>query len=117
MPNGGGDVKPYKSSVDFMLQTNGLPAINPPWSLITAYDMNDGKILWQLPDGDVTLLAKKGSRAPAATRRAAARWRPAEAWCSSAPRPTARSARATRTRQGAVGIRPARRERRRAGGL
>jgi quinoprotein glucose dehydrogenase len=62
MPNGGGDVKPYKSNVDFMLQSNGLPAINPPWSLITAYDMNTGKKLWSLPNGEVTALAEKGIR-------------------------------------------------------
>ena len=60
MPNGGGDVKPYKSNVDFMLQSNGLPAINPPWSLITGYDMDSGKKLWSLPDGEVMMLAQKG---------------------------------------------------------
>jgi len=60
MPNGGGDVKPYKSNVDFMLQSNGLPAINPPWSLITGYDMDTGKKLWSLPDGEVMMLAQKG---------------------------------------------------------
>ena len=60
MPNGGGDVKPYKSNVDFMLQSNGLPAINPPWSLITGYDMDSGKKLWSLPDGEVMMLAAKG---------------------------------------------------------
>jgi quinoprotein glucose dehydrogenase len=60
MPNGGGDVKPYKSNVDFMLQSNGLPAINPPWSLITAYDMNTGKKIWSLPNGEVMMLAEKG---------------------------------------------------------
>ncbi len=60
MPNGGGDVKPYKSGVDFMLQSNGLPAINPPWSLITGYDMESGKKIWSLPNGEVTMLAEKG---------------------------------------------------------
>ena len=60
MPNGGGDVKPYKSNVDFMLQSNGLPAINPPWSLITGYDMDTGKKLWSLPNGEVMMLAQKG---------------------------------------------------------
>jgi quinoprotein glucose dehydrogenase len=62
MPNGGGDVKPYKSNVDFMLQSNGLPAINPPWSLITAYDMDTGKKLWSLPNGEVTKLVEQGIR-------------------------------------------------------
>ncbi|HEX7712019.1 MAG TPA: PQQ-binding-like beta-propeller repeat protein [Sphingomonadaceae bacterium] len=61
MPNGGGDVKPYKSNVDFMLQkSNGLPGVNPPWSLLTAYDMDTGKIMWQIPDGDVTALKGQG---------------------------------------------------------
>jgi len=62
MPNGGGDVKPYKSNVDFMLQSNGLPAINPPWSLITAYDMDTGKKIWSLPNGEVTKLVEQGVR-------------------------------------------------------
>ena len=60
MPNGGGDVQPYKGGLDFMLQSNSLSAIGPPWSTITAYDMNDGHILWQLPDGEVTSLAQQG---------------------------------------------------------
>ncbi|WP_054530941.1 pyrroloquinoline quinone-dependent dehydrogenase [Erythrobacter sp. SG61-1L] len=69
MPNGGGDVQPYKSGVNFMLQSNGLPAISPPWSLITAYDMNTGNKIWELPNGEVTELVKMnikntGSTAP-----------------------------------------------------
>ncbi|WP_305096921.1 pyrroloquinoline quinone-dependent dehydrogenase [Croceibacterium aestuarii] len=60
MPNGGGDVKPYKSGVNFLLQSNGLPAVNPPWSKITAYDMETGKKIWDLPNGEVMMLAEKG---------------------------------------------------------
>ena len=60
MPNGGGDVKPYKGPADFMLQSNSLSAINAPWSTITAYDMNTGNIMWQVPDGEVHNLAEKG---------------------------------------------------------
>ena len=60
MPNGGGDVQPYKAPVDFMIQSNGLSAIGPPWSTITAYDMNTGNIIWQTPDGEVAPLAEKG---------------------------------------------------------
>ncbi len=60
LPNAGPDVKPYKAPVDFMLQSNSLSAIAPPWSTITAYDMDTGKIIWQVPDGDVTPLAEKG---------------------------------------------------------
>jgi quinoprotein glucose dehydrogenase len=60
MPNGGGDVKPYKSPVNFLVQSNSLSAIGPPWSTITAYDMNSGNILWQLPNGEVSMLEKQG---------------------------------------------------------
>ena len=60
MPNGGGDVTPYKSPVNFLVQSNSLSALGPPWSTITAYDMNTGNILWQVPDGDVANLVAKG---------------------------------------------------------
>jgi quinoprotein glucose dehydrogenase len=44
---------PYTSPVDFMIQSNGLSALGPPWSQLTAYDLNRGTILWQIPNGDV----------------------------------------------------------------
>ena len=34
--------------------TNGMTAIGPPWSQLTAYDLNTGEIKWQVPDGGVT---------------------------------------------------------------
>jgi quinoprotein glucose dehydrogenase len=39
---------------------NGLPAIGPPWSTLTAYDLNAGTIRWQAPLGIVPELAAKG---------------------------------------------------------
>jgi quinoprotein glucose dehydrogenase len=39
---------------------NGLPAIGPPWSELTAYDLNRGTIAWQVPLGSVPSLAAKG---------------------------------------------------------
>ena len=42
--------------------SNGLPAIGPPWSELTAYDLNDGGIKWQSPLGVVPSLAAKGIR-------------------------------------------------------
>ena len=45
---------PIKVSVpyDFLRSpTNGLSAIGPPWSHITAYDLNTGEIKWRIPDG------------------------------------------------------------------
>ena len=38
----------------------GLPVIGPPWSQITAYDLNTGRIIWQKPHGDVLALGDKG---------------------------------------------------------
>jgi quinoprotein glucose dehydrogenase len=39
---------------------NGLAAIGPPWSQITAYDLNEGTIKWQVPLGTVTSLESIG---------------------------------------------------------
>ena len=39
---------------------NGLPAVAPPWSTLTAYDLNAGTIKWQVPLGIVPELAAKG---------------------------------------------------------
>jgi quinoprotein glucose dehydrogenase len=60
-PNAGPDFIPYTAPVDFMIQpSTGLSALGPPWSQITAYDLNKGTILWQVPDGDVASLAAQG---------------------------------------------------------
>jgi quinoprotein glucose dehydrogenase len=59
----------YTSPVDFMIQSNGLSALGPPWSQLTAYDLNRGTIMWQIPNGDVNaqgldIPAGSGSHAP-----------------------------------------------------
>ena len=59
----------YSSPVDFFNNyANGLSAIGPPWSQLTAYDLNTGKILWQVPDGEMPGLpggkTEQGSFAP-----------------------------------------------------
>jgi quinoprotein glucose dehydrogenase len=38
----------------------GLPVMGPPWSQLTAYDLNAGKILWQVPHGSVAALGDSG---------------------------------------------------------
>ena len=40
--------------------SDGLPAIAPPWSVLTAYDLNEGTIKWQVPAGTIPALAEKG---------------------------------------------------------
>ena len=51
----------YTSPVVFMFsQSTGLELIGPPWSRLTAYDLNKGTIAWQVPHGEVTALARQG---------------------------------------------------------
>jgi quinoprotein glucose dehydrogenase len=61
----------YTSPYDFMLSpSNAMTAIGPPWSHLTAYDLNTGEIKWRVPDGGVTapasanLPADTGSHMP-----------------------------------------------------
>ncbi len=46
------NVMPYEAPFNFMIQSNGMVPISPPWSTITAYDMNSGNMLYQIPNGD-----------------------------------------------------------------
>ena len=50
----------YRSGFGFMFANSGLPVIAPPWTTLTAYDLNAGTIRWQLPLGEVPELAEKG---------------------------------------------------------
>ena len=50
----------YYSGFGFMIASDGLSPIAPPWSSLTAYDLNTGAILWKVPLGDVPELAAKG---------------------------------------------------------
>jgi quinoprotein glucose dehydrogenase len=50
----------YTSGFNFMIASNGMSPIGPPWTSITTYDLNEGTILWKRPLGDVPELAAKG---------------------------------------------------------
>jgi len=51
----------YWAPYDFLMATsNRLSAIGPPWSQLTAYDLNTGTIKWQVPLGEVSALAAEG---------------------------------------------------------
>jgi quinoprotein glucose dehydrogenase len=50
----------YRSGFGFMFTSSGLPAIAPPWTSLTAYDLNEGVIKWKIPLGEVPELAAEG---------------------------------------------------------
>jgi quinoprotein glucose dehydrogenase len=52
--------KQYVSGFGFMFTSAGLPVISPPWTSLTAYDLNKGTIKWKIPLGEVPELAAKG---------------------------------------------------------
>ncbi len=42
------------------LDQDGYPAVKPPWGLLTAVDLNEGKIAWQVPLGEFAELTDRG---------------------------------------------------------
>jgi quinoprotein glucose dehydrogenase len=50
----------FWSGFGFMTDSQGLSPIAPPWTSLTAYDLNQGAILWKIPLGEVPHLAAKG---------------------------------------------------------
>ncbi|MEJ7713270.1 MAG: PQQ-binding-like beta-propeller repeat protein [Pyrinomonadaceae bacterium] len=42
------------------LDPEGYPAVAPPWGTLSAIDLNQGKIVWQIPFGEYPALASKG---------------------------------------------------------
>jgi quinoprotein glucose dehydrogenase len=52
----------YWSGYGYMRPKVGPAPIKPPWSTMTAYDLNTGNIMWQVPIGEVPELVAKGMR-------------------------------------------------------
>ncbi len=50
----------YQSAWRHILDSKGVPVIKPPWFRLTAYDMNEGEIKWQVPTGITHHLAAEG---------------------------------------------------------
>ena len=40
--------------------TLGFPITKPPWGTITSINLNNGKIIWQIPFGEYKYLTEKG---------------------------------------------------------
>lgn len=56
----------YVSGFNLVTGSNGQSPIAPPWTSLTAYDLNEGTIQWKIPLGDVPELAAKGIHATGA---------------------------------------------------
>ena len=50
----------YDSPMNFMYESYNTSAMGPPWSTLTAYDLNTGTIKWQVPNGGITALEQQG---------------------------------------------------------
>ena len=59
-PGAGTDFVHYVEVVNDLNSPSRLPVIAPPWSTMTAYDLNTGDIRWQVPYGTVPRLAEQG---------------------------------------------------------
>jgi quinoprotein glucose dehydrogenase len=55
--------------------------MTPPWSTITAYDLNEGKIMWQTPYGDLPQAGPSESFEEMSFRRADSWFSPPDWWC------------------------------------
>ena len=52
LPEDESDLRYYRLQNRGVLGPRRLPLLKPPYSTITAYDMNRGEILWQVANGD-----------------------------------------------------------------
>jgi len=54
----------YLSGFGFMIASDGLSPIAPPWTSLTAYDLNQGTIKWKIARGDAPGIKGTGTHYP-----------------------------------------------------
>ena len=54
----------YLSGFGFMIASDGLSPIKPPWTSLTAYDLNEGTIKWKIALGDAPGIKGTGTHYP-----------------------------------------------------
>ena len=52
----------YWTGYGYMNASEGFPDIKPPFFVMTAYNLNEGKMKWQIPVGEIPELVAKGIR-------------------------------------------------------
>lgn len=57
-----GNPKRYWTGYNYMNSADGIPAVKPPFWVLTAYNLNEGQIKWQIPIGEVPELVARGIR-------------------------------------------------------
>jgi len=60
VPGAGPDFTPFNTPYNFLMQSNGMVAVKPPFSFLTAYDMNTGEQLYRIPNGESYVLQELG---------------------------------------------------------
>lgn len=58
--NNAGAVPYTHTGYNRFLDQNGYPAVKPPWGTISAIDLNEGTVKWQVPLGEFEELTEKG---------------------------------------------------------
>ena len=59
-PNALGSIPYTSTGYHRWLDTNGYPALKPPWGTLTAIDLNTGRHRWQVPLGEYPELTARG---------------------------------------------------------
>jgi quinoprotein glucose dehydrogenase len=57
-----GNPKRYWTGYNYMNSSDGIPALKPPFWILSAYNLDEGALKWQIPVGEVPALVARGIR-------------------------------------------------------